>query len=83
MHGMSARVLLGVDLLTHKPEESYEEYIEGVCTNYDTIRVKRKDLEHNSDITRLKGVGPKDLDRMVKYHKAFTRLTEAKRGFQL
>ena len=81
--GMSTRVLLGVDLLTHKPEETYVEYIEGICTNYDAIRVKRKDLEHNSDITRLKGVGTSDLDRMMKYHTAFTRLTDAKRSFLL
>ena len=43
--------------------------------------IKRKDLEHNSDITRLKGIRPKDLERMEKYHKAFLYLGEAKKQF--
>ncbi len=80
--GMSSRVLSALMVLTHDKGQSYEDYIEGVCTNYDAIRVKRKDLEHNSDITRLKGVGQKDLDRMAKYHRAFVRLTEAKRTYE-
>jgi len=46
--------------------------------NIDAIRVKRKDLEHNSDITRLKGIKKNDLERIEKYHKAFTTLGEYK-----
>lgn len=80
--GMSARVISALMRLTHEDDQPYDEYIEGVCANYDAIRVKRKDLEHNSDITRLKGVGPKDIARMEKYHKAFVRLTEAKRAYE-
>ena len=80
--GMSARVISALMCLTHEKGQSYEDYIEGICTNYDAIRVKRKDLEHNSEITRLKGVGPKDIARMEKYHKAFVRLTEAKRAYE-
>ena len=77
--GMSSRVLAALMCLTHDKNQGYEDYIEGICTNYDAIRVKRKDLEHNSDITRLKGVGKKDIARMEKYHKSFIRLTKAKR----
>ncbi len=77
--GMSDRVIAALRLLTHEPNQSYDDYIKKVCTNYDAIRVKRKDLEHNSDITRLRGIGQKDLTRMQKYHKAFVQLTEAKR----
>ena len=77
----SPRVIAALILLTHG-DEPYEVYIEGICSNYDAIRVKRKDLEHNSNITRLKGIGPKDQARIVKYHKAFVRLTEAKRSFE-
>ena len=76
--GFPDRVLEALDLLTHKPEDSYETYIIAISDNYDAIRVKRKDLEHNSDITRLKGVTPKDLERMKKYHKAFMFLGAAK-----
>lgn len=79
--GFSYRVLNALKLLNHN-NESYSEYIEKIAGNYDTIRVKRKDLEHNSDITRLKGISAKDLVRIEKYHKAFTYLGEAKQSFE-
>ena len=79
--GYSERVIKGLDCLTHREEETYEEYIDRICDNYDAIRVKRKDLEHNSNITRLKGVRPKDLERIEKYHKAFIKLGEARKKF--
>ena len=77
----NSRILSALILLTHDKKHSYEEYIRLISTNYDAIRVKRKDLEHNSDITRLKGVTKKDLDRIEKYHNAFIRLGIAKREF--
>lgn len=81
--GMSERVLIAVELLTHKKGQHYlDSYIQGIASNYDALRVKRKDLEHNSDITRLKGVSEKDLKRMEKYHKAFIYLGEAKMVFK-
>ena len=80
--GFSARVLVTVDILTHRDGVSYDDYITRISCNLDAIKVKRKDLEHNSDITRLKGVEAKDLNRMKKYHDSFVRLTEAKRIFE-
>ncbi|KZX75889.1 hypothetical protein A3715_35330 [Oleiphilus sp. HI0009] len=80
--GFSKRVTEALDLLTHKDNQTYQEYIDGISNNYDAIRVKRKDLEHNSDITRLKGIRDKDLKRIEKYHKAFLQLGEAKKHFQ-
>lgn len=78
----SKRIITAVDLLTHREGEDYlEEYIKWICFNYDAIRVKRKDLEHNSDITRLKRVRDKDLIRLGKYHKAFVMLGKAKEKF--
>lgn len=76
--GFTDRVVDALELLTHNPEQSYEDYIEDICTNLDAITVKRKDLEHNSCITRLKGLTEKDTRRMIRYHKAFTRLGEAR-----
>ena len=80
--GFSTRVLTALKLLTHTEEQDYlSDYIAGICTNIDAITVKRKDLEHNSDITRLKGVTDKDLARMKKYHIAFTALGLARKNF--
>lgn len=76
--GFSARVTDAIMYLTHYEGHSYEKYIDLICTNQDAITVKRKDLEHNSCITRLKGVRQKDLDRIEKYHKAFLKLGKAR-----
>ena len=70
-NGFSDRVTTALELLTHDPDDSYEQYIDRISYSKDALRVKRKDLEHNSDITRLKGIKEKDLERMAKYHKAF------------
>lgn len=80
--GFSNRVTRALELLTHHKSDAYLAYIKKMECNHDAIRVKRKDLEHNSDITRLKGVTEKDLKRMEKYHAAFTLLGEAKRHFK-
>ncbi|MEH6443526.1 MAG: GTP pyrophosphokinase [Oceanospirillaceae bacterium] len=80
--GLSERVILTLGLLTHQADDSYDEYIDKVATNLDAIRIKRKDLEHNSDITRLQGLRDKDLERMAKYHRAFMKLGKAKRAMQ-
>ena len=86
--GFSKRVISALKLLTHDMSDSYEEYIAKMCAidlgiddskiKYDVIRVKRKDLEHNSDITRLKGITERDINRIEKYHKAFVLLGKAK-----
>ena len=81
--GFSERILAGINLLTHRPADDYlDVYIKNICTNYDAVRVKRKDLEHNASITRLKGITPKDEARMYKYHEAYLILGEAKKEFK-
>jgi (p)ppGpp synthase/HD superfamily hydrolase len=74
--GFSTRVLDALLLLTHQKGISYEAYIDGMQHNLDALKVKREDLRDNSDITRLKGVTEKDVQRMVKYQKAFLKVTQ-------
>lgn len=79
----SERIFAAWELLTHDPADDYlDVYIPKICGNYDALRVKRKDLEHNSAITRLKGIRQKDKDRIIKYHAAFLILGEAKKNFE-
>lgn len=68
--GFSERVLSALALLTHDPLVKYEDYIRQIATSRDATRVKLEDLRDNSDITRLKGLRPKDFERMEKYHRA-------------
>jgi (p)ppGpp synthase/HD superfamily hydrolase len=72
--GFSNRVVDAVTLLTHDKETSYEDYILRIAENEDARLVKLSDLRDNSDITRLKGISQKDMERMEKYHWAYTYL---------
>lgn len=78
MMGFSNRVVCAVVLLTKTPNQTPEEYFQGIASNYDAIRVKLADLRHNSDVRRLKGLGDKDLLRIRKYHDMYLRLTKMK-----
>lgn len=73
--GFSERVVGAIDLLTHKEGEYYDLYIKRVATNKDAKRVKLKDLEHNTQLSRLKGLRQSDFERMEKYHKAYVYLS--------
>ena len=69
------RILFGdeiVDtlLLTHRDGESYEEYIEKISKSELATKVKIADLTHNSDLTRLRTVTEKDIQRYNKYQKS-------------
>ncbi len=72
--GMTERIIEGVRCLTKVPGETYAEYKAKVKSNIDAIRVKRKDLKHNTKIERLKGVTRKDMDRMEKYFNFYIEL---------
>ena len=80
--GMSERVINGVCCITKVPGETEEEYLEKVLSNVDTMKAKKEDLNHNSKLSRLKGVTEKDLERNKKYQKMYfvinSRLNEVK-----
>src|SRR5687767_966906 len=74
--GFSDEVLEAVDCLTHREGESYQEFVERVRTNSIARQVKIADLEDNMNIRRINQLGPKDLERLEKYHKAWRVLTD-------
>lgn len=80
--GFSNKVIEILNLVTHKEEDSYHEYIDKICNNLGAVLIKEADLKHNSDITRLKGIRQKDLDRMAKYHRAYLSIQKAKQKLQ-
>lgn len=71
--GCTNRIIDGVLMLT-KGVETYEEYKACVFSSEDTMRVKMADLQHNSDIRRLKGVTDKDLARTAKYQRFYLEI---------
>lgn len=74
--GFSERVINGIRCLTKVPGETYEEYKQKVKSNPDSVKVKKADLTHNTDIRRLKGVSPKDMARMEKYFGFYLELCQ-------
>lgn len=74
--GFSNRVISSLRLLTKMPGQSAEEYLEGIKTNLDAVRVKLADLRHNMDARRLKGITAKDSARMDKYSRMYWELKD-------
>lgn len=62
-------------LLTHDKVTPYMEYIKNLSISEGAKAIKIKDLEDNSNITRLKGVRDKDFERLKKYSIAYLYLT--------
>ena len=71
-------ILYALDLLTHKVDIPYTDYIENLAHNDLAREVKLRDLEHNSKITRLKGLREKDFQRLQKYQIAYEYLKNYK-----
>lgn len=73
-NGFSERVIAGIVALTKVDGEAYDDYKDRVKANPDAVKVKMADLRHNSDIRRLKGVRPKDVERIAEYHRFYLEL---------
>lgn len=56
--------------------QTYEEYINYVSVDRFSRAVKLADLKDNMDLTRLKEITEKDIERTKKYHKAYMFLME-------
>lgn len=73
--GINENVIEAITLLTKMPGQSYEEYKKAVKSNRISRKVKKADLKHNSDVTRLKGVGEKDKARTARYMEFYHELS--------
>lgn len=78
--GFPSEILAAVDCLTHRSDESYEDFTERVLTNSLATQVKLYDLEDNMTLTRLTAITEKDVQRLQRYHKAHQRITQALAG---
>lgn len=73
--GFSDEVIAVIDLLTHPEELSYDDYIDRLAANPIARKVKLADLGHNMEITRIPDPGPKDFERLEKYHRIWKKLS--------
>jgi len=74
LEGFDEDILRALEHLTHRPSESYDEFIERVARHRLATRVKLLDLADNSNLSRLKAPGAKDRARLAKYQRATARL---------
>lgn len=72
--GFSQRIIDGIDALTKRDGESYDDFIARCALNPDAKRIKMEDIKDNSDVTRLKGLRQKDFERLEKYCRAYEYL---------
>ena len=73
--GFSQAVVEGVDALTRRDGEAYEDAIERVAKHPLARKVKIADLESNMDVRRLSQVTATDIGRLERYTKAWRRLS--------
>lgn len=79
-HGFDEDIIRGLDCLTWRKEETYDQYISRLADSGhdDAVMVKLADLHHNMQPGRYKReLTPKDLDRISKYREAELRLKQA------
>ncbi len=72
--GCTERIIEGIKCMTRNRGQTEEEYQDQVMSNIDSMKVKMKDIIHNSDIRRLKGLTEKDFARAQKYQRFYVKL---------
>jgi len=79
--GFSEEVLSALDCLTKREHECYDDFISRVITNEIACRVKSGDLADNMDLTRIPDPSQEDKERIMKYKKAASRVSDAYYNF--
>ena len=74
--GFSDRVVAAVDAVTRRHKEDYFDFIERCKHNELGVKIKRADLKDNMNLYRLPNLSPKDIERYVKYCKAYNMLKD-------
>lgn len=72
--GFPKEVTDALTLMTHDNDTEYLDYVRALSSNPIARKVKRADLLHNSDLTRLDAVDEKALERVEKYKQALAIL---------
>ncbi|HAT50162.1 MAG: HD domain-containing protein [Nitrospirae bacterium] len=79
--GFSEEIITALDLLTHRPEDSYAAYILRLKPHAIARRIKLLDLIDNMDVRRLDHTpGERDWERIMRYQNAWATLKDLPPG---
>ena len=73
--GFDEEVVATVDALTRREGEAYDDFVERAGADPRARRIKLADLADNLDVRTLPDLGPRDVARLARYHRAWRRLT--------
>ena len=76
--GYPEEILQALDCVTKREGEPYEDFVLRSLKNPIAWRVKLADLEDNMDLRRMAGVTEKDMQRVIRYRKAWAVLQQEK-----
>jgi len=74
--GFDPEILQAVRCLTKHPDEDYFAYLRRIAGNTLALQVKIADLKDNLDVTRLREIEPRDVERLNRYLKALSFLQQ-------
>lgn len=74
--GFEKNILKAVEALTKKDGEKYEDYIKRLGKNKLAVAVKKADLAHNMDLSRIPSPTKADIMRVKKYRDSLSKLKD-------
>lgn len=75
--GLEKEEIDAIQLLTKPEKEDYMHYIKRIAKNPIAKEVKKCDLLHNMDLSRLETITERDVARKEKYQKAYNALSNS------
>ena len=78
--GFSKEIVEVIEILTRRKNKSYNEYIESIILseNESALYIKKIDMEHNMDLSRIKNIKEKDILRVEnKYKPNYKKICKA------
>ena len=76
--GFPEEVIDVLKLLTHSENVPYMDYVKNLSQNKTAVKVKKADLKHNSDLTRLDVIDEYAVKRSENYKEALAYLENLK-----
>ncbi len=78
--GFSDAIVKGVDSVTRRKDETYEEFVRRAASDPIGRIVKLADLRDNCDLSRIAKPTPEDHARLAKYRRAISVIEESDVG---